>query len=291
MNNRNGATYLLAASLFSLAGAIVYFSWEIAQVRQQIPSILASVEQTSSEIEPVVKEVAGIRDLIPPILKEVEETRKLVSPILEEVRLTREQIPSILQESGKIREQIPPILQESGKIREQIPSILKESGKIRKQIPPILKEVEKTREAIPPMMNRADKMIASARTAGQEASKGAVTGVFTGILTAPFAIVGNVGKKAIGLTDEEVKDYGDKDLELLKQAGQEALMSGKIGVSKSWKNPESGYSGKMTLVSIDSSGERECRVIRLQAWKKGDLKKDRKIKLCLNDSQQWEETK
>ena len=284
MNSRNGATYLLAASLFSVAGALVYFSWEVAQVRQQIPSILASVEQTSSEIEPVVKEVAGIRDLIPPILKEVEENRKLVPPILEEMRLTREQIPTILQESGKIREQIPPILQESGKIREQIPSILEESSKIRKQIPPILKEVENTREAIPPMMDRADKMIASARTAGQEASKGAVTGVLTGILTAPFAIVGN----AIGLSDEEAKDYSDKDLELLKQAGQEVLMSGKTGASKSWKNPESGYSGKMTLDSIDSSGKRECRVIHLQAWKQGDLKKDRQIKFCLNDSEQWE---
>lgn len=305
MNSRNSATYLLAVSLFSLAGAIIYFTWEVAQVREQIPEILASVEQTSNEIEPVVDEIAAIRDLIPPILNEVAETRKLVSPILEEVRLTREQIPSILQETGKIREQIPPILKEVEKTRKQIPSILKEVKAVRKELPAVLKstdkasdaivlaarEVEKTREAIPPMLDRADQVIAGARVAGQEASKGAVTGVITGIFTAPFAIVGNIGKSVVGLSDKEARDYGEKDLELLKQAGQEALISGKVGTSKEWENPESGFSGKMTLISIDTSGERECRVIHLQSWKRGKLKNDKQIKLCLNEDQQWEEVK
>lgn len=274
MSSRNGATYLLALSLFSLAGAIIYFTWELAQVREEIPAILASVEQTSGEIEPVVKEIAAINEQIPPVLSEVTEIRKLVPPMLEEVRLTREQIPAILQESGKIREQVPSVLQESARIREQIPSILT--------------EVEKSREMVPPTLDRVDQMIANARTVGQESGKGAVTGVITGILAAPFTIVGNIGKNVVGLSDEELKEFSEKDLELLKQAGQEALKSGKVDTSKAWKNPESGYSGKMTLIAIDKSDERECRVIRLQAWKDGSLKKDKEVTLCLNEHQQWE---
>ncbi len=40
---RQGATYLLAASLFSLAGALVYFALEISRVSRQIPDILTQV--------------------------------------------------------------------------------------------------------------------------------------------------------------------------------------------------------------------------------------------------------
>jgi hypothetical protein len=68
-------------------------------------------------------------------------------------------------------------------------------------------------------------------------------------------------------------------------------MSGEVGTVKAWKNPQSGFSGKMTLTSIDTSGERECRVIHLQAWKQGNLKHDKQVKLCINSDHQWEEVK
>ena len=47
---RNVASYLLALSVFSLAGALVYFTVEVTRISRQIPEILVSVEKTSKSI-------------------------------------------------------------------------------------------------------------------------------------------------------------------------------------------------------------------------------------------------
>jgi hypothetical protein len=86
-------------------------------------------------------------------------------------------------------------------------------------------------------------------------------------------------------------ERADRMIAQTRVADQEALMSGKVGNAKGCENPQSGFSGKMTLTSIDTSGERECRVIQLQAWKQGKLQHHKQVKLCLNEEQLWEEVK
>ena len=211
-----------------------------------------------------------IKDLIPPILEEVRETRKLVTPVLEEVRLTREQIPPIIQ------------------IAE---TIVAESQAIRPLVPKVINEVKLTREAIPPAMDRADALVANVRKAGKEASQGAVTGIFTGIIAAPFELIGNIGKRMFSLSDEQIKELSKQDLELAKQTLIDLLPSNDLNKTKYWNNPTTSVSGEVTLIKIDSINDKPCKTFHVKIRKKKLGFVDKNTTICLNADGEWEQRK
>ncbi|MBT8118565.1 MAG: hypothetical protein KJN89_02510 [Gammaproteobacteria bacterium] len=304
-NARLIASYLLPLSLFALAGSIVYFTYQVSMVSKQIPHILQRIDTTSEKVEPIIGDVGEIIDLVPPILKEIEEIRKLVPPILSEVEQTRNMIPPILAEVEQTRLQIPTVLDESEAIRGELPALLasadrasaavdgvsKQVEATRPLIPEVLKEVETTRESIPPMMDRADQLIEKARVAGKEASEGAVTGVFSGIIMAPFALVSDAGKGISGLSDEEAKNYTDKDFELNQEALLKLLNTASKGDEQKWNNPESGNYGFLKLSDIYSEGEYfeiECRTINIRFYKEEKLFKQGDRSFCKNEDGKWQ---
>lgn len=300
------ATYVLSLAMFALAAALIYFAYEVSRVSTQIPDILTSVDHTSEQVGPIISEVVEIRDLIPDILHEVEETRKLVPPILKEVEQTRLQIPPILKEVEQTRQQIPPVLKEVEAVRKEVPAVLKSADKAsnavvvmskeieatRPLIPKVLKEVETTRESIPPLLDRADAMIDKARTAGEEASSGAVSGFFKGLITAPFSLVGDAGKAVTGMSEEEIKQFTHKDIDLYKQASLDLLNNGKRGDTREVKNPDSGNSGIIKLVSIDSKEEDfttvECRTLQVETYKQGERFKTSNRQFCKEEGGGWD---
>lgn len=267
---RNLATYVLATSIFCLSGALVYFAWKLSFVSEQIPDILTSVEHTSSRIEPVLQQASKIKELLPPMLHELSETRKLVTPILNEIRLTREQIPEILHQVEETRKVIPQVLQTTDKVVEEIKS---------------------TREALPPMLDRADAIVSNARKAGKEASKGAVTGVFTGIIAAPFELIGGLGKRLLSLTDDVIKELSEKDLMMAKQALVDLLPTDKIGQTNNWKNIDTNVSGTVTLAKINTIDERQCKEFHVKISKKNQTLVDKNTTICLNEDEEWEQRK
>lgn len=294
-SNKDGArlvaSYLFSLSLFALAGSIVYFTYQIAIVSKQIPDILLSIDNTSDKVEPIIEEVGQIIDLVPPILKEVEETRKLIPPILEQVEQTRKQIPAVLKESAAIRGELPALLASANKASAAVSDVAKQVEATRPLIPQVLKEVETTREAIPPMMDRADVLIEKARVAGKEASEGAVTGLFTGIIRAPFALMGDAGRSISGMTDEEAKDFSDKDFSLNQTASLYLLNNGSKGEERKWSNAESGNHAVLLLTDIYSKGEYsdiKCRTLNIKVYKKDQLFKQAPRSFCKNDEGEWE---
>lgn len=290
---RNLATYLLALSVFSLAIAIIYFTIEVRSVSKQIPTILGAVEQTSKSIEPVIEQVSEIKDLIPPILSEWTETRKQIPLILDEVKATRELVSPVLDEVGKVREQIPPILKEVEATRQELPAILDTSNKaikevaaVRKTVPGILEEVKKTRELVPPTLDRVDRMIGDAAVAGRKASEGAVTGVITGIFTAPFRLVGNIGK-SLGFSRAEMEGLTDDDMKILLEAAKN-LSSKSVNEVTKWKNPDTGTHGNIKLLEIFDKDSRECRTALFEVWKQGQTKIAKEVAFCKNEGGSWD---
>lgn len=274
---KNAASYVLSFSLFSVAAALVYFTWQISILSQQIPEVLLSIEKTSTKIEPVVMQVNEIKELIPPIIKEVSEIRQ--------------QIPLIIYEVQKTRQLIPDLLQSADRASGAVEQISKEIKATRPLVPDILKEVKTTREAIPPMLDRADKLVLNVRAAGKEASKGAVSGVLTGIITAPFDIVGSFGKKMFSFTEHEVKSLSDEDITLAKQSMLEVLSSDVVNFSSSWKTPQSETEGKVKLLEIDSMTDPLCKTINSIIWKSGKTITDKNIKACLDTDNTWQQQK
>lgn len=279
---RQSATYVLAASIFGLSGALVYFTWNLASISEQVPAILKSVEQTSVQLAPVLADVVELKVLVPAVLNEVSETRKLVTPILNEIRLTREQIPEILHQVEEIRKVIPQVLQTTD-------DAVKEIKATRPLVPKILDEIKQTREAIPPMLDRVDKLILSASKAGKEASKGAVSGVLTGIVTAPFEIMGSLGKRLFSFSDEEIKKLSDRDIELTEKAIAEVLASNKINQVSDWENPNNNTEGAVTLLQDKMDNGRICKLINMKVKKKKQLFLDKNLTVCLNDKGEWEQ--
>lgn len=304
------AMYVSSFSMFALAAALVYFSVELVGVAKQIPDILKLVEHASDKIDPVVDEVAEIKEMIPSILLEVEEIRKLAKPAIDEYAKTNAQIPRILDEIEATRKTLPEItatvddvLKEVAATRKTIPAVLKtvneasdtglviakEVEGVRGLVPDVLAEVKATRESIPGMMTDADKLIDKARVAGKEASRGAVTGIFSGIIMAPFDFVGDVGKSLIGVSDGEEDKFTAKDYELIKTTAQQLLHHGELDEKIAWQNEDSGSSGAVELLAIteDFEDDGECRLLSFYAENAdGELEK-REVDLCQDEDGEW----
>ncbi|MFW2372840.1 MAG: hypothetical protein ACN4GM_06920, partial [Gammaproteobacteria bacterium] len=159
----------------------------------------------------------------------------------------------------------------------------------RPLVPDILDEVKNTRQAIPPILDRADKMISTARQAGKEASKGAVSGVLTGIITAPFEMIGSLGKKIFPLSDAEMKQMSDRDIELTKISIAKILSSDIIGESSNWENPDNKTTGTLTLLRSDKKNDQPCKVINLKVRKNNRPFIDKNSTVCLNEDNEWEQ--
>ena len=290
-NARLVASYLLALSLFALATSIAYFTYEMAMVSKQIPDILMRIDNTTEKVEPVIADVGEIIDLVPGILKEVEEIRKIIPPILSEVEQTRKQIPAVLKESGAIRGELPAVLASADKASAAVADVSIQLEATRPLIPEVLKEIETTRESIPPMMDRADELIEKARVAGKEASQGAVTGLFSGIIKAPFELVGDAGRGISGLTKQEAKQYTDKDFQLNQTASLVLLNNASLGDEQEWENTESGNHGIVHLKDIYSKGEyaeTDCRTLVTKFYKQDKLFKEVPRSFCKNEHGKWD---
>jgi archaellum component FlaC/surface antigen len=276
MDVRNTTTSLLALSLFTLAGSIIFFTYELNTISKEIPSVLESISNTSDKIEPVITEISEIRKLIPSIVSEAAEIRKNIPPILKEV--------------AEIRILVPVLSTQINEIREITPSILNEAENYRKLIPDVLNEVKNTRQAIPPLLDKADRIVINARKVGQNTGEGAVTGVISGIIKAPFKLVGGVTRSVFGSTDINSKGITDKDQELAINMLYEMLASAELNESRSWSNPETGNKGTHTLKEKKLINEQKCRVIDTQTTIQDKKIIDKETTYCLNDKEEWTAT-
>ena len=272
--SRDIATISLAFSLLALAVAIAYFAYKIGKIGEQVPEILAQVESTSNVIGPVVSEISDIRELIPPILEQVEETRKIVPPILAEVEQTRKQIPDVLKSVDNVSSAV-------NQTNKQLKSY-------RPLVPEAIKQIELTREAIDPALDRVDVLISKAEEAGRKASEGAVTGVFTGVLTAPLRIVDDIGTSVTGLTKKEANYFTEEEITLYRRKGGELLNTGKSGDKVEWKSKTSSARGELSIQKIYTKDGRNCKVIKHQAWKDDKQVVNKTLDLCKNANNEWE---
>ncbi len=264
-------TYLLPLSILSLSAALIYFSLILSQVVNELPFLLEKIEVTSKNIKPVVTEVSKIRELIPPITHEVTELRKKIPAILEEVKKTRELVPSVIAEIKNVR--------------EITPSILKEVKQTRESIPAILKEVETTRKEIPGLLVKGENIIKNAQQIAKKTGEGAVTGVFTGIIKAPFKLIGGI----FNLDHLAYKNITSEDRELVLKATDDALNSGEINKSYAWSNENSKNKGTVTVTKKEMIESRDCRLVKFTIKIPNKKPIENEHSVCLNDGGVWEE--
>ena len=267
------ATTFLSAALAILALAVAFFAYQVGALRQQIPELLASIEQTSQKIGPVLHEVGAIRDLIPPILTEVRATRELV--------------PGVVAEVQEMRKTLPPLVETSAKAINNASNAVRV---IEPRIPSVLAEVRATREALPGILDRASQVVDQAATVGQKAGEGAVKGVIGGIVSAPFRLIGGVGKGLTGLIGlDNRREFTAEDERLAGDATDSVLKNGKVGAQSSWKNPDSQNRGSVALSDKWTRDGRPCVTLRHRVELRAAPVHQKDIQLCQQPDGSWQE--
>jgi len=286
--------WLMPIAYICLSLGLGYLSYSIVYAVRQAPDIIAGVDKVVGRIEGSLIEVNKVSELVPPLLVQVEQIQKQIPTILAEVQAGRELVPDILNEFSMARSQIPPVLAEVEAIRETLPAIVKELEEYRALVPillaelqayrelapELLAEVEAVRLLVPTSFDRADSLVANAQKAGQQASEGAVVGLFSGIVKAPLALVGGLGKPF------KSSEVADSDIVHVKRAANEALEQGVGGTSK-WSNPESQHHGEVTVLSETRRGKTPCRRLKLKINQSKKNIETREAEVCEDDQGKW----
>ena len=287
-------SYAVALSILCLAASLVYFAKQLSSL-EKVADTLAVYRDVAPEL---ITEVANISDKIPLIVNEVEAVRIQIPAILAEVSALRQDtipailkttgvlqgttVPALLVESKALREDaIPLLITESIALREEtIPAVLLESKILRERaIPAILLEVKKTREELPMLLIQANTV---AKSAGKNASEGAVSGFFSGIIKAPI----NLMSGADGVFSKS-ENLSDADQELISAASMRLLKKNKLGAVQKWSNSSSGHKGDITLTAMGVNGDERCRELTYRGFKRRKELGKSLMVLCHNEIGQW----
>ena len=286
----NTAVDLFAtSSRFAIAAAIVYFAYQLAQINDNLPQVMQTVDGVSQHIEPSLAEVTAIR-------AEITEVRKLIPEILDEVAQIRQQIPPILEQVDGTRQQIPEILSTADRALDTLDTT-------RDEVIPLveksLEEVKLTREIVNPTLDRVEVLIddtfvkaqdaiAGVEDAGKKASEGAVKGFFTGIIKLPFQLVGTMASPIVKSIDSKVaKQLTEEDMVLMVKAGEKAVKSEKAGKQERWENSDSGNFGSITINRVYQIQDQDCVEARVLIETGKGKKHDKTNDYCQNDDKQW----
>ena len=262
---------LIGGSIFLLAAALIAVALEIRSLQHDLPELLVEVN-------------TGL-DKLGPALKDVDAVRKLIPPILAEIKATREVVPSVVAEVAAVRQALPPLIDTSA---EAINNASTAVRAVEPHIPGVLTEVKKTREALPGLLDRADQVVARAGQVGQQAGKGAAQGVITGIISAPFQLIGQAGRglgDAIGLRAQA--DFTSEDERLASEATRVVVEAGKAGARKAWTNKDSGNRGSAELLAQVARDGQPCMTVRHHIKLKSGTVHERDIDICKQPDGSW----
>lgn len=216
-------------------------------------------------------EVKITRDRIPGIIKEIK-------PITRNVENVAEKLPKI----------IDPVLDEVAKTREAVPGILKTVESTNLTVEKAVTEISQVRKAAPELLGRAEKIVANARDVGREASKGAVSGLFGGVISMPLDMVEGMGARATRLLNEEDrKQITQEDVRMIHSKAIELAEEGNVGQSKIWENIRSGNKGRITLRKKYETEGKPCREVEIEYNLKRRRKQIKTIRGCRQPDGVW----
>ena len=251
------ARYFFSLSVLMLALSIIYFSYSLLTIVRSIPALREDIEAVAESLQPISVTVAGLAETIPVLVAESEAIREALPPVLSEVQALRTEV-------------MPPLMTELAGYREMAPAVLS--------------EVETLRTSLPPMMTQASSLVQDARVAGREASEGAVSGLFTGLVKMPMNMV--TGASGAMIAGNQYLNI--EDAERIQRKGFELLARGSEGESTDWKNAKTKMSGKITLLDSFTKNDQQCRRIRVKTLRRNKPVDEREISACLDGNNEWQ---
>jgi len=298
---------LASLSRLAIAGAVVYFAWQLGQINSNVGNVTETVDRVTEQIPPTLAEtrairleVAGLSEQIPDILAVVEAARGEIPAVLAEIEAVNAQVDPILQRFDESLLLMREVLQQLPDVLSTTNAAIASLEETRDQsVPLVLEEIRLARELIDPTLDRIDVMmddafeqadvaISGASRAGQEASEGAVTGFFTGLLRVPFQLVGTLAAPLVrSINTDVIEQLNEEDARLMAEAGARAGISEDIGRDYLWSNPETGNSGAITIVSKLNVQGVQCVNARIRINNRGTQIQDKTSEFCRDSNDSW----
>ena len=286
-----------AISIIVLAISIVYFAKELSDFTSMIPGLVNEIHSIQEKVDPVIKESEDIREFIPGVLKEVESLLAEISPLIREFSEVRSQIPEILDEAAlhrvtvdnlileatEYRKQIPFITQEREAVEKLITEVINESQLVRQTVPEILAEVEAVRIEIPKFLHQAQEISDNIKRAGLEASEGAVQGVISGIIKAPFSMIFGWGNPITSSNQE----LSEEDRTFMQEAALKLLNSGEDSEQIQWENPGTKVSGVAVIEEMSVTMKSTCKTIKVTLARDGTVFNEGIATICQKPGESW----
>ena len=279
--------FALAAGLVFLSASIFHFGQTIKSMESSLPTIAEKTQTASESVQAAAIEIRRIIPFVPDIIEETKQTRETIPKMLAQtevimnravdavamVSAIHESVPAILEESKQVR-------QESKQIRQELPAILNELSASREIVAQTTVEIENVRQSLPGTLNHLDTLLDKADKTGKRASEGAVSGVLTGIVKAPYSIVKGLGK---GVFDKEVI-ITDEDRQVIRKKVLIALEEKKVGDVVLFENDNSAFQGFIEVAAIDKRGGSHCRTLRISVVEHVDKVLKR---FCFDEHEGW----
>jgi len=267
--------FAFSFALLSLSLSVFYFAWVIKTVHGSIPLVAQQTKSTTNAVNLMAERIGLVSSQTSDALLEFKTFNALIPEILLESSKAREESAGAMREFSAFRQHVPAILQESERIRETLPSLLKESEHVRYTVSTAIAELQEARQSLPRMIAEVDSLIGRANHLGAKASEGAVSGVLTGLVKAPYAMIRNIafsGKnQGRALTEEQHYSLINKI--------ESVLQSGKVGENISLKQPN----GYVELVDKSIKDDEMCHSVRIVL----DTYYDQMKEICKNSEGQW----
>ncbi len=253
-----------------LAAAIGYLAFALLQIAKEIPTLVQVVDKTAAtadkfqpQIDEIITNIEAINQQIPEALKQIELTRPLIEDVIVESQQYSNQIPALLEHLTTIESQVAAIEKQIPEILTRIDQVVLTTNNTTKEVAlwrphstAYIAQIKHSREDIPQYLTRVEDIIVDAKSIGQEASSGMVTGLFQGVVSLPFNVVSKLAgivdtdsRSAKYLTDDDVAMIQAKAIILLDDGGRNKI---------NWRNKDSGNSGTITKGKRYKSNNKTC---------------------------------
>lgn len=287
-----------------LAGAIAYLAFSLVKVSEELPAIIAVINETtllvdkiSPQLPAIVEEVAKVREVVdqqvPIIINEITLVRlmldKQLPPLLEQVDLIRPVISDITTVSNRYEKQIPAILKRVDSSLKTTNKTTIELSKWRSHSSQYINQIKNSREDIPVYLTRIEHIVEDANNVGKEASSGMVVGLFKGVASLPFSMLTGV-KGIVDSSSESAKYLNEEDITLIKEQSIILLEASLVKETK-WKNPHSNSYGTIKKGELFEQDNMKCHSLIFHNYFKAESKNKNETQIsimCLDDEDVWQ---
>jgi len=286
-----------------LAFAIAYFAYALLSFSKEIPNIITAIDRTTphiatiiEEVELVRTEVTQVRALVdtqmPAILMQINNTLPLVEQALAQSEQYSQQLPKLWQHLDQIELQIESLQKDLPNVLKRVDAVVKTSSEAMNELAmwrphskQYLAAIENSRDDIPQYLTRIENIVIDAKTVGEEASSGLVSGFFKGVISLPFEVVSGL-TGIIDSTSRSAKYLTTKDITMMQEKVL-LLLASEAKKQVFWQNDESGNRGKIVKEAKFIRKDQLCHRIVFNNHFKGQQETLKKV-MCKDDKDLWQ---